>query len=105
MANITVDKDGNRIKTDILTSGYLRQEIERVYKVVIPSEIKQLCFGFWFLNVCDEWAAKICKHDRIKFDGQIVRNTETNLDTQSVFGTHSVSSGQYIWRLHLKRVW
>ena len=79
----------------------MRQEVERVYTILIPSEIKQLCFDFWFLNVCDEWDIESCKHDNIKFDGQIVSNTNTESDTQNVFGCHSVSFGQYIWKLNL----
>ena len=33
MTGFQVDANGNRIKTDILTSGYLRQDIEKEFKI------------------------------------------------------------------------
>ena len=53
--SVIFDCNGKRIKTDILTAGYLREEIENKYKISIPSEIKRLCFDYWFINICDEW--------------------------------------------------
>ena len=100
MSKITVDKQGNRIMTDILTFGYLRQEIEKIHKILIPSEIKQLCFDYWFLNICDQWDTKSSEHDDIELDGQVIKSQCTwNDNWWNVFGCHSVSSGHFVWRL------
>ena len=106
MASITVDQCGIRIKTDVLTSGYLRQEIERIYKILIPSEIKQLCFDYWFINICDEWDVELCKHERVEIDAQTVKtaNKTTQHDNRNVFGCCKVSSGQFVWKLLLRKV-
>ena len=53
MAVCQVDNNGKKIKTDILTAGYLRQHIENQYRLSIPSVIKLLCFMYWFLNAYD----------------------------------------------------
>ena len=103
MSTVTVDKDGNRIMTDVLTSGYLREEIEKKHKILIPYEIKQLCFDFWFIDVCDEWDIKLSKQSSIQFDGkQIVKCI--NKVSRSIFGCHCVSSGGFEWKLNLKKI-
>ena len=81
MSSLQVDHNGNRIKTDILTSGYLRGEIETRYEILIPSEIKQLCFDFWLINICDEWDKTMYNDTRVEMDGQTVKmicNKEIN---------------------------
>ena len=103
MSTFTVDKNGNRIKTDILIYGYLRQEIEKLYKILIPSEIKQLCFEYWFINICDEWDIKLCKHKSIEFNGQTVRCIDP-VSPRNIYGCHCVSSGEFVWKLNLKKV-
>ena len=85
----------------ILTSGYLRQEIERVCKLSIPSEIKQLCFDYWLITFCDEWDTKSSKCIRLEFNEQSVKCFAAKAH---VFGCHSVSSGQFTWRLNLKKI-
>ena len=103
MSTVTVDKDGNRIMTDVLSTGYLREEIEKKHKILIPSEIKQLCFHFWFLNVCDQWDIKLSKHPSIEFDGKQIAKSIKNV-TRFIFGCHCVSSGQFEWKLNLKKI-
>lgn len=100
MSTLAVDQNGDRITNDILTSGYLRQEIEDSYKISIPTEIKQVCFDFWFIKICDEWDIEICEHKGIQFSGPIV---QLNLSSgRALYGRHSVSSGQYEWRLRVR---
>ena len=69
----TVDKEGNRIKTNVLTSGYLRQEMENIHKILILSDLKKLCFQYWFMNICDQWDVELCKHKDIAMDEEIVK--------------------------------
>ena len=46
------NEDNNRIETDILTTGYIRQIVEMIHKLSIPMDIKDLCFNFWYLAKC-----------------------------------------------------
>ena len=50
-----VDASNNIIKTDILTSGYLRQEIENQFKIFIPHGIKKICYKYWFNKALREF--------------------------------------------------
>ena len=108
MATVACDKDGNRIMTDILTLGYLRQEIETTHKILIPSEIKQLCFDYWFINICDQWDVESSKkknEEFIEFDGQIAKRVKKKGHRLClVYGLQSISSGEFEWRLNLKTV-
>ena len=97
MSTLAVDHNGNRIKTDILTGGYLREEIEEKLKISIPPEIKHLCFVFWFINICDEWDDTVYKKNILKIDGQTITTIESGFC--SIMGCHKVSSGQYEWKL------
>ena len=103
MSTVTVDKDGNRIITDVLISGYLRKEIEKKHKILIPYEIKQLCFDFWFINVCDQWDIKSSKQSNIQFDGKQIAKCNNNV-FRSIYGCHCVSSGEFEWKLNLKKI-
>ena len=102
MPTFQVDSAGNRIKTDILSTGYIRQQIENVFKLLIPSEIKYLCFQFWFINVCDEWDKKF-SNNAYQIDGQCVTtNISISEEYQaSAFGSHIVESGIYSWIIKL----
>ena len=76
MSTFQVNSKGNRIKTDILIAGYLRQDIEDSLKMLIPSEIKALCFVYWFIKICDEWDESytdIRDEQYVEFSGQIVK--------------------------------
>ena len=97
MATLQVDADGNRIETDILISGYLRQDIENQLEMMIPPEIKGLCFQYWFIKVCDE-----CKDDA-EFAGQTVKRMVKNQHL-TIYGRHSVQKGLFEWRLMVKSV-
>ena len=100
MTTFTVDSNGDRIKTDILACGYVRQEIENVYKIMIPSEIKQLCFVYWFINICDEWDKTLM--DGIDCDKQIVKSTDGHYAT--IYGMNVIKSGTYEWWLKLHHI-
>ena len=107
MAALQVDVNGNRIKTDILTSGYLRQDIENEFKISIPSEIRGLCFEFWFIKVCDEWDKSYHAEntDIVEFNGQIAkRKIGVSSIYVTLYGSHSAKSGEYEWRLNIKSV-
>ena len=104
MSAVQVNQKGDRIVTDILICGYVTQEIEDKYKLSIPSEIKRVCFHFWFINVCDQWDIESCKkHASVTFAGQIVKSSKVEL-VRNVFGCHTVSSGQFEWRLNWKKL-
>ena len=98
LSSLDVDAKGARIMTDILTGGYLRQRIEQIYTLPIPSQIQTLCFMYWFIKGLDEWDVEMCKDDNVKFNGQIVKVRNC---TRSIYGRNSVSSGQYEWKLRL----
>ena len=82
----------------------MRQEIERLHKILIPSEIKQLCFNYWFLKICDIFDVKLCKHESIEIEEEIVKTIQSNNECRNVFGCHQVSTGQFVWSILLKRV-
>ena len=103
MSTVAVDKNGKLIKSDILTSGYIRQEIENVYEISIPTAIAKLCFDYWFINICDQWDIELCKHQNLQFNEQIVKYID-GPSFRNIYGCHSVSSGQFEWRLNLKKI-
>ena len=100
MSVIFVDCDGKRIKTDILTAGYLREEIEDKYKIRIPSEIKRLCFDYWFINICDKWDKTTCDHKLIEISGQIIEAISNDYQA-SILGCNCISNDQFEWILRL----
>ena len=99
MSILPVDSQGDRIKTDILTAGYLRKEIEDKHKILIPPEIKRLCFDYWFIDICDEWDETLYRNPKIEINGQIIKAIGDGYS--SILGSHRVSSGQFEWTLKL----
>ena len=84
------DSKNNRITTDILVSGYIRKMINNN----VPSEIINLCFLFWYIDVCDSWD-KAISHQTAIIDGQCVR---LDCDIYStIYGSQVIESGQYQW--------
>ena len=103
MSHLPVDCNGNRVKTDVLTDGYIRGEIENKLKLSIPSEIKHLCFVFWFINICDEWDHTLYTKKSIIIDEQTVTTIQRGYC--SIMGCHRVSSGRYEWKLkHFSKI-
>ena len=76
MSTLQVDHNGNRIRTDILICGYLREEIEDKLKILIPSEIQKLCFVYWFIDICDEWDIASHTKKKIAVDKQTITTIE-----------------------------
>ena len=58
-----VDRNNNKIKSDILVSGYIREAIQQELDLKIPSEITKLCFIFWFIKPCDKWNKQLSHKD------------------------------------------
>ena len=100
MATYVVDKDGNRIITDILVCGYSRQASDE-YNMTIPNEIIRLCFIFWFIEVCDEWSKEL-SYSGYKIDGANAKLEATELGLLTVFGTHSIGKGIFEWKIKFK---
>eukprot|EP01084_Bolivina_argentea_P070706 128572_1 len=108
-----VDENRNRINrarvhTDILIAGYMRQVIERMYQIFIPSEIKNLCFDYWYIPVCDTWNRQFT-HSCLQINQQIlqVNLVKPHYDFEdefyfSGFGDKIISSCQiHTWRLRI----
>ena len=105
MTGFQVDANGSRIKTDILTSGYLRQDIEKKFKILIPTEIKGLCFEYWFIKICDEWDKSYHAEnpDVVQFDGPIAINKSTSfIYYVTLYGLHVAESGEYEWTVNVR---
>ena len=106
MSSLCYDHAGNRVTTDILVSGYIREFVDK-FRTGIPNEIIKLCFSFWLIDVCDEWDKSLCH----KF-AEINESVFTLVDdyTQgkdgvhccTAFGTHSIKEGEiFEWTLRL----
>ena len=103
MAAFAVDGDGNRIKTDILVTGWIR-EIGKEHALLIPSDINGICFAYWLAKICDEWDKKYIKpvdSGDIQIDGQVLVRREKNKDyrVRSLYGCHVVDKGLYEWKI------
>ena len=92
MAQLAVDAEGKRIKTDILVSGYIKK-IATNCALLIPVEINKICFDFWFIQICDEWDDQYLSEGVI-IDGEIVKHTN-DCDVVSIYGCHSIVKGLY----------
>ena len=106
MSSLNVDANGNRIKTDVLVSGYLRR-CGNEFQLLIPDDITNVCFIFWFISVCDEWDKSmshslcIINNESIKLPREPEFSREgTNM--VSAYGSHSVSSGSFEWKIRFK---
>ena len=63
MAFHSIDAQGNIIMTDILVSGYIRQDIEPRTNQNIPPELYGSCF-----EACDTWCNKYTVADMIEIN-------------------------------------
>ena len=100
MASACVYYKGKRIKTDILVSGWIRN-IKRRNKVSMPRDIIELCFKFWFIDICDEWDKKYIDESDVTLQGQCITMKDTwNPESgaqRSFYGCYSVEEGVYEW--------
>ena len=100
MATFSVDANGQRIKTDILVSGYMRQFDEK-HKLFIPIDINKVCFQYWLIPVCDEWDRKL-SFNNIHIDGQIMKSAAKRGQPQSIYGCLGVDKGSHTWQIKLR---
>ena len=100
MPQFAVDGKGNKIKTDILVTGYIR-EYGKEYSLLIPVDINTLCFQFWIIKICDEWDEEF-SFKNIDIDGPIVKY-KGNCDEALVYGCHSIDKGSYSWEIQMTR--
>lgn len=94
---LNVDAHGNRIKTDILVTGFIRQ-IGKEYKLLIPEDINGICFQYWFIKVSDEWDKEFSSQN-VKFDCQSVKLDQD--EVASIYGCLSISEGSHSWKIKL----
>ena len=92
---INVDSNGDRLKTNILISGYLRN-CGKKYGLLIPDDMTSICFEYRLIEVCDVWDTK---YNANLIDSQTVTFQQ---NYSSVYGTHSVGQGIYSWQLKFK---
>ena len=107
MAFHTRDESGNRIDSDILVSGYIRQQIEVKQNKEIPIELKHLCYQYWLFTACDSWCNKY--HELIQIEGDIItihpKTSGLSGNTITLYGNHTVMNGtSYIWRIKFNKL-
>ena len=98
-----VDASGNRIITDILVQGYIKQHIETKLNLSIPLEIKHLCFKYWFINICDFWTKQFCLEEYIQINeyGDCVKSITKNWSGSTVYGTNIIKPDTFLYRIEL----
>ena len=101
MASFCVYYKGERIKTNILVSAWI-SNLKRANKMLIPRDIIDLCFTFWFIDVCDEWDKKYIDDADVTLQGQCITMKNTwdipQFGAQrSFYGCHCVGDGIYEW--------
>ena len=102
MTAFTVDSNGNRIKTDILVSGWIR-ELGKKYSLLIPRDINTICFMYWLITICDKWDHEYINHQDIEINGQVAtRKYNTDFLEKSLYGWHVVDKGSYRWQIKFK---
>lgn len=100
------DSNGERIKTDILVFGYIRNVMNEC-KIEIPDEIVRVCFLFWFMNVCDQWDKALCHHGYVDIDESCAKLNDEYKNSEftstdwccTLFGTQSVRNGVFKWHV------
>ena len=101
MSSVVVDKDGKRIDANILTAGYIRQQIEIVNKLLIPEDIKNLCFIYWYIASCDTWNTQF-SNSHFEIHSQNLKIKALN-EHSTAYGNHAVSSGVFSWKLRFNK--
>ena len=99
---LAIDANGNRILTDILVSGYIREHMKKYIDLSIPNEIINLLFLFWFVNICDTWD-KLSSYSFFDINGAVLKlNKKENEDCAflcSAFGYQTVENGIFEWKI------
>ena len=99
MASFSVDAEGNRIKTDILVAGYMREAGDEC-KLLIPNDINKVCFEYWLISICDEWDKELSS-DNVKYDEQTFTK-QSNYGFASIYGCLGIDKGSHIWQIKVK---
>ena len=89
MSTFSVDSKGERISTDILVAGYIR-EVTTNYKLFIPHDISGICFEYWLIQVSDEWDKEFIA-DHIQINGQIAKWEKEK--PACIYGKNGIESG------------
>ena len=103
MAFYSVDQSGNMIQSDILTAGYIRQNIENDMNNKIPSELYQLCFEYWLHKVCDLWTTEFYEeNNQVEINGDEIIALYNNNHALTLYGSHIVKDGSfYDWKIRM----
>ena len=101
MALFTFDKNGDRIKTDILVVGYIRN-ISKECKLLIPVEITSICFDYWLIKFCDVWNKQFLAENAV-INGQLATCTLMQYGATCIYGCHSIDErcGSHSWQIKL----
>ena len=111
MAFCSKDQSGNRINTDILVTGYIRQDIESKLNDAIPAELYTLCFEYWLHKVCDSWSNEFVDIHRIEINEDEITLPEPdiakNANSQkgiTLYGNHVVVNGsRHDWKIRMNK--
>lgn len=104
--NFSVNAKGDKIMTDILVSGYIRQKIMDLYELNVPIELIKLCFLFWYSKTCDTWDESLC-HQLVEINKKgtcfkFVNGScpDNNSGLSSVFGNNCIHSSEiFTWNI------
>ena len=98
MTSFNVDAAGNRIKGDILVTGYIR-EVGDKYKLLIPMDINTVCFKYWLITVCDEWDKRLSS-DKVEYNQQLITTIRPNA-WKLVYGCLGIDKGLHTWQIKI----
>ena len=108
MAFCSKDKSGNMINTDILVTGYIRQDIESNINDTIPAELYLLCFEYWLHRVCDSWSNEFVDKDCIEINADEIKlNEHENPNRRegiTLYGNHvAVNGSKHDWKIRMNK--
>ena len=95
MQSISVER-----RDELLVYGYIKHEAKKL-KVVISKDLIKIFYSFYHLN-CDKWDIELSNKQFLKFNDQIVTNTNDKWKRVSMFGTNLVSAPSVkTWRIRI----
>ena len=101
-------KNGRRITSDILVSGYIKQQIQpQLKKNIIPDELYKLCFQYWLHKACDAWNQDFHQDHMIKINGdKIIALYHKSVENANLLlGNHvAVDGSKYHWKIKMNRI-
>ena len=98
-----VNSKGERLVDDSLVIGWIRTEIEKKYKNSnIPYALKQLCFKFWLIKICDQWDLTYYDKKRILISNNGLTASAKDNTSCSIYSKREIDIGdKYIWTLKM----